>query len=100
MRVCLLLVLLCVPAHASYRVFKLRLRHFDPKGKPIKTEVVTSSLDPNQYEHYHGGYRETKVELVDSWYCPGDTSRKKYCSKPSYPDRYLASGEEKRSPVK
>jgi len=100
MRVLLLILLICGNAHASYRAFKLRLRHFDAKGKPLKTEVVTSSLDPSQYEHYHGMYRWTKVELIDTWYCPGDTSRKKYCPKPKTPDRYLASGDEKRTPVK
>ncbi len=99
MRFCFLLMLWGSFADASYRAYRLRIRHFDAFGKPTKVEMATSSLDPYQYEHYHGGYRWTKVELVDTWYCPGDTSRNAFCRKPKTKDRFLASGEEKRAPI-
>ena len=82
MRFLLALSLLCASCEASYRVYKLRVRHFDFQGKPTRVESVLSNLDPYQYAHYHGGYGVSKVELVDTWYCPGDTSRKEYCKKP------------------
>jgi hypothetical protein len=50
-----------------------------------KTENVLSTMDHIQYEHYYGGYRWDKVELLDTWYCPGDTSGKKICDKPAEP---------------
>lgn len=70
-------------AEASYRVFALRVSYFEPSGKLSRTKDVLSTLDPLQYEHYRGGYRSQKVELVDTWYCPGDTSRRRHCKKPS-----------------
>jgi len=84
-------------AHASYRVYQLKVQHYDAKGKPKKIEKVLSTLDSVQYENYHGGYRSTKVELLDTWFCPGDTSRKKYCPKPK--DRSVAGKEDKRTPL-
>ncbi len=74
--------LFCFPAAAGYRVHQLKITYYDFAGKPRQTETVLSSLDQLQYEHYHGGYRTMKVELVDTWYCPGDTSRRAYCDKP------------------
>ncbi len=53
-------------AEASYRVHQLRINYLDSFGKVKKREVVLSTLDHLQYEHYHGGYRWTRVELVDT----------------------------------
>ena len=69
-------------ASAAYRVFKLEVRSFDERNRPLKKQVVLSNLDPNQYENYHGGYGKTEVKLLDTWFCPGDTSRHAYCPKP------------------
>ena len=101
MRVLILILLITsLPAHAAYRLYKLRVTHHDENGKPKKKETVTSTLDPYQYEHYHAGYRWMRVDLLDTWYCPGDTSRKKPCAKPREPSRLPASMErEKRLPI-
>ena len=53
-----------------------RFSEISPRG-------LLSSLDHLQWEHVYGGYRWSKVELVDTWYCPGDTSRRAYCPKPT-----------------
>lgn len=86
-------------ALGSYRVHQLKVIQYDAFGKPKKTEVVLSTLDHLQYEHYHGGYRWARVELMDTWYCPGDTSRKKYCKKPVLKERDIASEKEKRTAI-
>ena len=70
------------PLCAAYRVYQLKVRSFDERSRPQKTAVVLSNLDPQQYEHYHSGYGRMIVNLVDTWYCPGDTSGKAYCKKP------------------
>lgn len=74
--------LISLPAQASYRVYQLKLSQFDRRGRILKIHSALSSVDHLQWEHLYGGYRWTKVELVDTWYCPGDTSRRAYCPKP------------------
>lgn len=75
-------------AGASYRVYKLKIEFYDAYGKLLKTDHVLSTLDHLQYEHYHGGYRWTRVQLADTWYCPGDTGRlRPYCPRPKEPVR-------------
>lgn len=69
-------------AWAAYRVYKLEVNAFDERNRPLKKQTVLSTLDPLQYENYHGGYGRAVIKLVDSWFCPGDTSRQGYCSKP------------------
>jgi hypothetical protein len=77
---------------ASYRVYQLRLRHFDQTAKKKMSEVVVTTMDSEQYQSFHGGSNLMKVEMLDTWYCPGDTSHKKYCKKPKEPiDRGPAS---------
>ena len=73
---------LALPSFASLRVYQLLVTHYDFAGKKKKEEKVLSLLDPVQFEHYHNGYRWDRVVLVDTWYCPGDTSRRVYCKKP------------------
>ena len=82
MKFILLLLVACTTSHASYRAYKLKVIHYTAFGKISHTELVTSILDPYQYEHYHSGYRWDRIEMVDTWYCPGDTSRKPICNKP------------------
>ena len=69
-------------AQGSYRVYKLRVRHYDQTAKKKINRVVLTVMDPVQYESFNGGPRNMKVELEDTWYCPGDTSSKRYCKKP------------------
>lgn len=77
-------------AFASYRVYQLKVTSYDEKNLPKKQNKVLSTLDPYQYENYHGGYGRMKVEMVDTWFCPGDTHSKDYCKKPK--DKGLQRG--------
>jgi hypothetical protein len=92
----LALALVCPPLWAGYRVHQLKITYYDSKGKAVQTETVLSNLDQLQYEHYHSGYRNMRVELADTWYCPGDTHRRGYCAKPKIaPTRGTASTDPK-----
>ena len=75
----LLFLLAGTEAFASYRLFQLKVTHL---GTPEREETVLSTMDHYQYFLFHGGSARVKVELVDHWFCPGDTSRRKYCDKP------------------
>ena len=89
--------MLCSSAFAGFRAHELKVVHYDVKGKATKTEVVVTTLDHLQYEHYHGGYGNLQVSLVDTWYCPGDTHGKPMCKKPkAEPKRGPASTDPKR----
>ena len=94
--------LLCFASNsavASYRVYQLKIDYYSQKGKVTKTETVLATLDPNQYWAYHNLRRRATVKLKDTWYCPGDTSRRDYCKKPKskkVPTRGPASTTEKR----
>lgn len=97
---CLIATLVCLPALGSYRVHKLKITHLNLKGRPTRIETVVSSLDHLQYGSYHDLYGRAQVELVDTWYCPGDTSYRRYCPKPKdWPTRGPASTEPKRLPI-
>lgn len=83
MKYCFLgLIFFNVSGLASYRVFQLKVTSYDEKNRVQKTNKILSSLDPYQYEHYHGGYGRMKVEMIDTWFCPGDTHSKDFCKKP------------------
>lgn len=86
-------LMLAVPTEAAFRIYLLRVTQYDAYGNFVKHQTVLSTLDYLQYEHYNGGYRWSKVELVDTWYCPGDTSRRKFCERPKVKDRVPASLE-------
>ena|SRR3989338_8957993 len=88
-----LVFLFALPTHAAFRVYKHRLTHYDAYGNFVKKETVLTTLDHLQYEHYYGGFRWTRVDMVDTWYCPGDTSRRKFCDPPKERDRVPASLE-------
>ena len=93
MRVCILALLLILSpqAQASYRLYQLKITYLDSGTKKPRVETVMSTLDPYQWENYNGVYGLAKVEMLDTWYCPGDTSRHGYCAKPKVNDRTLAS---------
>lgn len=95
--------LACAQSEAAFRVYQLKVSYYDPQIKKNVTKSVQSSLDHLQYEHYHSGYGRMQVTLVDTWYCPGDTARKRYCKKPIEKKipRDIASAydKEKRTPL-
>ena len=85
-------VFLCSVSSAAYRVYRLRVLHYDHAAKLKRVEEVLTALDHLQYEHHNGGYRWDRVEYVDSWYCPGDTSYyRRFCTRPKDPVRGPAS---------
>ena len=97
MRLFLLFQLLVTSSYAGYRVHELKLTYYSQEGVPVREEVVLSTLDHLQYEHYHGGFRTVRAELTNTWYCPGDTSRKVFCPNPERaPTRGPASTNPKR----
>lgn len=104
MRYFLFMMLFSFSAQGAFRLYKLKVTYRDPQLKRDVTKNVTTTLDHLQYEHYHSGYGRMKVELLDTWYCPGDTARKKLCKKPKErkpPPRDIASAydKEKRAPL-
>jgi len=66
----------------EYRVFQylVRSKYFQPRENG--PYIVTSTFDPTTYISYHGGESSLQVELLRSWMCYGDTSKKKYCHPP------------------
>ncbi len=70
-----------MPAFAAYRVFELRITPVGAKGRSGPSRMVQTTLDPNQYPAYYSSGQE-RVEMIGSWYCPGDTSRRDLCPKP------------------
>lgn len=101
MKAALFILLLATPSFAAYRLFQLKVLHYDEKGKLKRQQTVLTTLDHIQYQHYHSYGAKDKVVYLDSWYCPGDTSRKKHCEKPlEKPPRGPASLDHpKRSPL-
>lgn len=77
-----LCLLFSFSSEAAYRVFQLKVISYDEKNRPKKENKVLTTLDPYQYENYHGGFGRMKVEMVDTWFCPGDTHSKDFCKKP------------------
>jgi len=69
-------------AEASYRVYQLLVTEYNPAGRELFSRLELSTLDHIQWEHVHSSYRSARVRLIDTWYCPGDTSRRPYCAKP------------------
>ena len=103
-RIVTLLVLLpcitSVPVLASYRVHQLRVNYNNGKSGGKRSVTVLSILDHVQYQTYNGGYNIVKVQLLDHWYCPGDTSRKQYCKKPKIKQGILVEDNTRRSAIK
>jgi len=76
----LTLVAFSTQCFSAYRVFELKVTPYDKKGRPGKAKRVLSTLDPNQYSAYYSG--QGRVQMQDSYYCPGDTHRRALCAKP------------------
>lgn len=86
----ILAVFLSVRALAAYRVYQLLVTRYDVKGKPVHREVVLTNLDAEQWGSYHGTDDRLRVEMQDTWYCPGDTAGRDYCSRPKLGGRQPA----------
>lgn len=67
-------------ANAEYRVYQYYIK---PKTLNLIGEtarIVTSTLDPVSYAAYHGGTLTVEVNLLRTWQCMGNTSKKYICS--------------------
>jgi len=96
----LLVALFSSLAEASYRVYQLKIQHFDTAGRMERTETVITNLDPYQYPAFLGGDGRMKVKMIDTWYCPGDTRKRTYCERPRVKSRDPASlPDNKRVPL-
>lgn len=75
-------ILFSCSAFAEYRVYQYYVRAYAPNPDVSEAYLVTSFLNPESYVAYHGGHHSIEVELLRSWVCPGDTSKKKICKAP------------------
>lgn len=67
-------------AFGEYRVYQYYVR---PKIQNINAagaQLVTSTMDPRTYVAYHGGNNSVEVNLLRSWMCMGNTSKKSICT--------------------
>lgn len=95
-----MLVFLPAISFGAYRVYEIKVEHYDNFGHLERTESVLTNLDPLQYAAFQGGDGRMKVRMQDTWYCPGDTSHRVYCAKPRVKQRQPASLEhDKRVPL-
>lgn len=76
----LLLTLMVAPAFGEYRVYQYYVRSKLQNINPGNAQLVTSTLNPTSYVAYHGGRGSIEVNLLRSWVCMGDTSKKSVCS--------------------
>jgi hypothetical protein len=63
-------------AYGEYRVFQYLIFKKD-QVKAYPATFITTTLDPVSFSSYHGGI--ASFELMRSWMCYGDTSRKNIC---------------------
>lgn len=80
-----LLTVLCLlvtinVAQAEYRVYQYYVRTKVANLNPTNATLVTSTLDPRSYAVYNGGSSSIEVNLLRSWVCLGDTSKKAPCT--------------------
>lgn len=76
----LLTALLSLPAFGEYRVYQYYVRSKIQNINPGNAELVTSTLNPTSYVSYHGGKDSIEVNLLRSWMCPGNTSKRPICT--------------------
>lgn len=67
---------------AEYRAYQYVVVNKIPIVDQPKTTVITSTLDPQSYVAYHGGYGLVGVDLLRTWICPGYTGKREICPSP------------------
>jgi hypothetical protein len=75
-------IMVFTEASAEYRVYQYTVRAKNPYSMDTTSHIVTSTLDPESYVSYHGGWEMLKIDLVRSWMCYGDTSNRQVCKPP------------------
>jgi len=71
-------------AQAEYRAYQYIVKSNDPYAvaTKAKSQYIVSTLNPQNYQSYHGGSFVT-VDLLRTWICPGYTGRgQKICDHP------------------
>lgn len=76
----LLMTLIATPVFGEYRVYQYYVRSKVQNINPPNAQLVTSTLNPSDYTAYNGGKLSIEVNLLRSWVCMGDTSKKDVCS--------------------
>lgn len=64
----------------EYRVYQYYVRSKIQNINPLSANLVTSTLNPIAYAAYNGGKLSVEVNLLRSWICKGDTSKKSFCT--------------------
>ena len=68
---------------AEYRAYqyiiKQKYQNLADDEQPYSS-IITSSLSPTSFIAYNGGENTIKIELLNSWICPGNTSHQQICS--------------------
>lgn len=77
-----ILLLSSTLAFAEYRVYQYYVKAKNSFKKDPSAYLVTSSLDPTSYISYHGGAQSIEIDLVNTWVCKGNTSKKELCNSP------------------
>ncbi len=67
-------------ALAEYRVYQYYVRSKISFLTNPKATLITSTLDPSSYAVYNGGASSIEVNLLRSWICLGNTSKKAPCT--------------------
>ncbi len=67
-------------AHAEYRVYQYYIKSKTENVNSPNAQLVTSTLDPVSYAAYHGGKLTLDINLLRSWICLGNTSKKEICT--------------------
>lgn len=71
-------------SRAEYRAYQYIVKSNDPYAvaTKAKSQYIVSTLNPQNYQSYHGGSFVT-VDLLRTWICPGYTGRgQKICDHP------------------
>lgn len=76
----ILFSVLSTALYAEYRVYQYYTVSKIQNLSNAPYEIVTSTLDPKSYLAYHGGSESIELNLLRSWMCPGNTSKKEVCT--------------------
>ena len=78
--VLIIFTLLSKSIFAEYRVYQYYIHSKIQNITNASYELVTSTLDPKSYAAYHGGAESLEINLLRSWMCVGNTSKREVCS--------------------
>ena len=76
----LVLLMTARDASAEYRVYQYYVRTKVANINPAPATLVTSTLDPISYAAYNGGSNSIEINLLRSWICLGNTSKRPPCT--------------------